>query len=103
MNERENGDSTNGQPGAEERDAICQTKCSREPAWTSERIAAARERIEAEGGRWGCPLRMARHAVERAVALRAQGRSVRQIAIALGKPTSQRFGIRTASNGPHQD
>jgi DNA invertase Pin-like site-specific DNA recombinase len=53
---------------------------------TAERIAAARERIEAEGGRWGRPRRMTRADVERAVALRAAGRSIRAIAVALKIP-----------------
>ncbi len=50
---------------------------------TAERIAAARERIEAEGGRWGRPRRMSRVDVERALELRGQGRSVRAIAMEL--------------------
>jgi DNA invertase Pin-like site-specific DNA recombinase len=55
---------------------------------TAERIAAARERIEAEGGRWGRPPRMTREEVERAVAMCAEGRSLRKIAIALKIPKS---------------
>jgi DNA invertase Pin-like site-specific DNA recombinase len=55
---------------------------------TAERIAAARERIEAEGGRWGRPPRMVRADVARALAMRAEGRSVRAIAIALKIPKS---------------
>jgi DNA invertase Pin-like site-specific DNA recombinase len=55
---------------------------------TAERIAAARERIEAEGGRWGRPRCMSRADVERALALRGAGRSVRAIAVALKIPKS---------------
>ena len=55
---------------------------------TGERIAAARERIEAEGGHWGRPRRMSRVDVERALALRGEGRSVRAIAVALKVPKS---------------
>ena len=55
---------------------------------TAERIAAARERIEAEGGRWGRPPRMGRAEVARALAMRGEGRSVRAIAVALKIPKS---------------
>ena len=55
---------------------------------TRERIAAARERVAAAGGRWGRPARTARLDVKRAVALPAEGRSVRQIAVALNVPRS---------------
>lgn len=55
---------------------------------TAERIAAARERIEAEGGRWGRPPRMGQADVERALAMRAEGRSTRAIAVALKIPKS---------------
>ena len=51
-----------------------------------ERIAAARERIEAQGGRWGRPRRVDRQLAARARALYAEGRSVRQIAQALKIP-----------------
>ena len=53
-----------------------------------ERIAAARERIEAEGGRWGRPCRLGRAEVAQAVAMRAEGRSVRAIAMATRCPRS---------------
>lgn len=55
---------------------------------SNERIAAARERIEAEGGRWGRPPRMSRAEVARAAAMRAEGRSVRAIARAMHVPRS---------------
>lgn len=54
----------------------------------NERIAAARDRIEAEGGKWGRPKRMNDGAVAHARALRAAGRSVREIAVALKVPRS---------------
>jgi hypothetical protein len=38
----------------------------------AERIAAAREGIEAQGGRWGRPCRMGRDEVARAAAMRAE-------------------------------
>lgn len=53
-----------------------------------ERIAAARERIEAEGGRWGRPRRVDASTLRRAQELRTQGRSLRDIAIALKIPRS---------------
>ncbi|MGO9838971.1 MAG: helix-turn-helix domain-containing protein [Polyangiaceae bacterium] len=52
-----------------------------------ERLATA-ERIEGEGGRWGRPSRMGRAEIERAEAMRAEGRSVRAIAIAMRVPRS---------------
>jgi DNA invertase Pin-like site-specific DNA recombinase len=53
-----------------------------------ERIAAARKRVEAQGGRWGRPRRVDRKTRERIAALRAEGRSVRFIAQALKIPRS---------------
>jgi DNA invertase Pin-like site-specific DNA recombinase len=52
----------------------------------NERISAARDRLEAEGRRWGRPRRMDDTTIVRAVAMRAQGRSVREIAVALKIP-----------------
>jgi DNA invertase Pin-like site-specific DNA recombinase len=52
----------------------------------NERISAARERVEAEGGRWGRPSRLSVEEIARVRDLRAQGRSLRQIAIALKVP-----------------
>ncbi len=49
----------------------------------NDRIGAARERIEAEGGRWGRPHAIDRATLERARALRAEGRTVRDVAVAL--------------------
>lgn len=54
----------------------------------NERISAARERLEAEGKGWGRPARVVGAALERARALRAEGRSVREIAVALKVPRS---------------
>jgi len=53
-----------------------------------ERISAARERIEAEGGRWGRPSRVDRATRERAVKLKAAGKTVREIARTLKVPRS---------------
>ena len=53
-----------------------------------ERIAAARKRVEAQGGRWGRPRSVDRKTRERIASLRAEGRSVRSIAMALKIPRS---------------
>jgi DNA invertase Pin-like site-specific DNA recombinase len=54
----------------------------------NERIAAARERLEAEGQRWGRPRRMGTAAVRKAKKLRDQGHSIREIAAKLDVPKS---------------
>lgn len=51
-----------------------------------ERIAAARERLEAEGRPWGRPSRLSRAEVEKIVALRAGGASLREIAMTVRVP-----------------
>jgi DNA invertase Pin-like site-specific DNA recombinase len=53
-----------------------------------ERIAAARERVEAAGGRWGRPRRMIATEVARAVQMRADGLTVREISAAMKVPRS---------------
>jgi DNA invertase Pin-like site-specific DNA recombinase len=52
----------------------------------NERIAAARERVEAEGRSWGRPPRLNDRDRERIALLRARGRSLRQIAVAMKVP-----------------
>jgi DNA invertase Pin-like site-specific DNA recombinase len=52
----------------------------------NERIAAARERLEAEGRAWGRPPRLAAGERDRVRALRDQGRSLRDIAMAMKVP-----------------
>jgi DNA invertase Pin-like site-specific DNA recombinase len=54
----------------------------------NERISAARERVEAEGKQWGRPRRLDEESVARAKAMKAAGRSVREIAVALKVPRS---------------
>jgi DNA invertase Pin-like site-specific DNA recombinase len=54
----------------------------------SERIAAARDRLEAEGRSWGRPRRLTDAQVDRVRALAANGRSHREIAVALKIPKS---------------
>jgi DNA invertase Pin-like site-specific DNA recombinase len=53
-----------------------------------ERIAAARNRLEAEGRAWGRPARLTGLKLEQAKALRAEGRSIREIAVAMKVPRS---------------
>ena len=55
-----------------------------ERAAINDRIAAARERVEAEGGSWGRPKRTVD--VEAARKMKAEGKSIRAIAVALKCP-----------------
>jgi len=67
----------------------------------AERIAAARERIEAEGGAWGRPRRLDRRDVVRAEEMRTAGRSIRAISMALKVPRSTvADALRRASGKP---
>jgi DNA invertase Pin-like site-specific DNA recombinase len=52
----------------------------------NERISAARERVEAEGGHWGRPSRVDPGLLAKMVKLRRAGRSVREIAVAMKVP-----------------
>jgi len=54
----------------------------------NDRIAAARDRIEAEGGRWGRPSRVDRATREHAARLQAEGKTIREIARAQKVPRS---------------
>ncbi len=54
----------------------------------NERIAAARRRVEAEGGRWGRPRTMDDAQVKRAAALRRDGLTVREVARRMRLPKS---------------
>jgi DNA invertase Pin-like site-specific DNA recombinase len=65
-----------------------------------ERIAAARERVEAEGGHWGRPRRVDAPTLKRARELRAGGRTLREIAVALKVPKSTIAGALAASEKP---
>jgi DNA invertase Pin-like site-specific DNA recombinase len=51
-----------------------------------ERVADARERVAAEGGAWGRPPRFTPQMVETASAMQREGRSVREISVALKVP-----------------
>ena len=52
----------------------------------NERISAARERVESEGGKWGRPRRLDDVAERKVQELRGKGRSLREIAVALKIP-----------------
>ena len=54
----------------------------------NERISAARERVEAEGRKWGRPSRFDASTLGKARALRDAGRSIREIAVAMKVPRS---------------
>jgi DNA invertase Pin-like site-specific DNA recombinase len=54
----------------------------------NERIAAARERVEAEGRRWGRPSRFTDEARAKVVAMHREGRTIREIAVAVKVPKS---------------
>jgi DNA invertase Pin-like site-specific DNA recombinase len=54
----------------------------------NERVSAARDRLEAEGRPWGRPPRLTDAQRLRIAALRSEGRTVREIAVALKLPRS---------------
>ena len=57
-----------------------------------ERISAARERVEAAGGRWGRPRRLDPGTLARAVKMRADKMTIREIAVALKIPRATLAG-----------
>jgi DNA invertase Pin-like site-specific DNA recombinase len=59
-----------------------------ERAAINERISAARERVEAEGRKWGRPSRLTDDQRGKVLAMRAAGRSIREIAVAMKVPRS---------------
>ncbi len=73
-------------PAAEVVLAVMAWAAKMERLATNERISAARERVEAEGGCWGRPRRVDGPTLARARAMREEGRSVRAIAMALKVP-----------------
>lgn len=58
-----------------------------------ERQQAARQRIEAGGGKWGRPPKMPPETAEKIRALRAEGRSIRSISMAVKVPRSSVFDV----------
>jgi DNA invertase Pin-like site-specific DNA recombinase len=65
-----------------------------------ERIRAARTRIEAKGGTWGRPKRMLQKEATQARALRAQGKTFREIAVALKVPRATVWRYVSQKGGP---
>ncbi len=57
-----------------------------------ERISAARERVEASGGRWGRPRRIDPGTLARAMKMRADKMTIREIAVALKVPRATLAG-----------
>lgn len=106
-----------GGPYAEVIIAVMSWAAQMERLAINERISAARDRLEAEGRAWGRPARLTGLELEQAKALRSDGRSIREIAIAMKVPrstvaraVSQKGGVRdqgpskgdTAVSAPQQ-
>jgi len=95
-------------PAAEVVLAVMAWAAQMERLATNERIAAARERLADEGRPWGRPRRMNDEQIARAIAMHAEGRSIRDIAIAMKYPkstigralTSQNVGAPDAPAAP---
>jgi DNA invertase Pin-like site-specific DNA recombinase len=77
-----------GGPAADVVIAVMAWAAQMERLALSERIAAARARVEAAGGRWGRPRRVDDHLAARIYELAGDGQSVRAIAVALKVPRS---------------
>lgn len=77
-----------GGPAADVVLSVMAWAAEQERAALLERVAAARERVEAAGGRWGRPRRLDRFEVARVRELYELGASVRTIAQKLGVPRS---------------
>jgi site-specific DNA recombinase len=75
-------------PAAEVVLAVMAWSAKMERLAINERISAARDRMEAEGRPWGRPPRLAGLDLARARELRAEGRSIREVAIAMKVPRS---------------
>jgi DNA invertase Pin-like site-specific DNA recombinase len=73
-------------PAAEVVLAVMAWSAKMERLAINERISAARDRVEAEGKKWGRPCRLDDAGAARVRALRDEGRSFRQIAVALKVP-----------------
>ena len=75
-------------PAAEVVLAVMAWAAKMERLATNERISAARERLKAEGKPWGRPSRSSPQLLAKIVRLRSEGRSFRNIAMALKMPLS---------------
>lgn len=77
-----------GGPAAEIVLAVLSWASQMERLAINERISAARERVESEGRKWGRPSRFDAAGLAKVKALKAEGRSIREIAVALKVPRS---------------
>jgi DNA invertase Pin-like site-specific DNA recombinase len=68
----------------------------------NERISAARERIEAEGGQWGRPQRLTVSDRNRILEMKAEGRSIREIAMAIRAPRATVARALKLTEGQHE-
>jgi DNA invertase Pin-like site-specific DNA recombinase len=75
-------------PAAEIVLAVLAWAAKAERAAINERISAARERVEAEGRRWGRPSRLTDEDRAKVLTMRTEGRSIRAISMALKVPRS---------------
>lgn len=73
-------------PGADVVLAVIAWAAQMERVALGERISAARERVAAEGGRWGRPRRVDPSTLDYARRLQGEGRTIRQIAAAVKVP-----------------
>jgi DNA invertase Pin-like site-specific DNA recombinase len=73
-------------PAAEVVLAVMAWACKMERLAINERIASARERVESEGGKWGRPRRLDGHGEQRILRLREEGRTIREISVAIKVP-----------------
>lgn len=67
----------------------------------NERVSVARERVEAEGKTWDRPSRFTEADLAKLEALRAQGRTMRETAVALKVPRSTVQRALAQKVGPH--
>lgn len=96
-------------PAAEIVMAVLSWAAKMERLAINERISAARERVESEGGKWGRPSRFTADDLVKLDALRVQGRTIREIAMAMKVPRStvqralsQKDGPQTAVGAPRR-
>jgi DNA invertase Pin-like site-specific DNA recombinase len=88
-------------PGADVVLAVLAWAAQMERAAIGERIAAARVRIESDGGTWGRPPRLSAAEIAKCLSLSKAGRTVRQIAVALKIPKST-VGRVVSQNGAYK-
>lgn len=87
-------------PAAEVVVAVLSWAARMERLAINERIAAARERLAAEGRPWGRPSSLTRQDLARILALREAGRTIREIAIAMKVPRSTVASALSRNVGP---